>query len=464
MASSSTVSTESKPSHQTMRLLPSKKHGAMTIGSRRWIFLYVNLLDLKAGSISWRSLLLILLLLVSLLQVLAFLSFHDAMYSPLNPNFAEAKHRHHDDVLLQARRYVERRMKDYTAARPTSSSSTSSGEIHREAQEEAHRQHHSHPFCSMVIITSQRKHPYLDVLLWSLLEGNDPKLLASTPLSLLNVERPPSNHRDLPKWQYLLPDHVRFINASSPASRSWALLGVLDYRDALQECQRQNQSWCIVVEEDTLLTRNLMSKFQKTVVLGLSPTDRIRRERIAMVKLFVTDYYSGFGFDRSHIRDMAWMGLVSIILVVLLFSILPLDPRQPGTKRQARRKQLVATFVVFCGVYGACRLLGRQTLVNLIEPQYLHLDSMGESAGTVGIAFPQSILHELFDFINRRLEETDHRVENIDVLLNRWTQQESLRPLRTRPSLVQHMGAFSSATHKNQGNFEAVKQDSGFVF
>mmetsp|Transcript_17325 Transcript_17325/g.34827 ORF Transcript_17325/g.34827 Transcript_17325/m.34827 type:complete len:170 (+) Transcript_17325:3-512(+) len=167
------------------------------------------------------------------------------------------------------------------------------------------------------------------------------------------------------------------------------------------------------------------------------------------------------------------MSLASFLGMVLLFSLLPPIQRQrtlyhPHTLRQGRQKQTATTLVLFGGIYGACRIAGRQTLVHYFwEPSRIHVDELDKAtSGTVGVAFPQSSLPILLSFLQTRLEPRPHNVLSIDVLLNRWifdATNQTLRAFRIQPSLVQHTGAYSSANYKNQGMFENMKQDSTFV-
>lgn len=291
---------------------------------------FVRRLDVRASSLSWLRLMRILLGVVLVFQFSATLCFHEAMYSPLNRNFARKKQWTHDQALRQAQQFINNRKIPNTLPHVFNDASFDSASVF-----------------SVVIITTQRKRPYLDILLWSLLEGNNSHQnhnLTAIPLSIVNAQRPPSDHVDLPKWKQLLPD-VRFLNATKPSmSYTWQVQEVLDYRDALRECQRQGKDWCIVLEEDIMATRNFFNKFEKVVPRVIHDT-----QQVGMVKLFLTDYYDGFSTDWKHAQDIAWMSLASFFGMVLLFSLLPTKrrPTPSHTFRQVRYKQIVAFLVIF---------------------------------------------------------------------------------------------------------------------
>jgi hypothetical protein len=81
------------------------------------------------------------------------------------------------------------------------------------------------------------------------------------------------------------------------------------------------------------------------------------------------------------------------------------------------------------------------------------------------VAFPATSLPHLCQYLTRQLEVAGKELPPIDLILNQWiVESASFRAFRTTPSLVQHLGAHSSARYKNQGHFQELKQDSAFVF
>ena len=466
--------------------------GAVILFTERICPSFVRHLDDGTASISWPRLCRILLCAILFLQIGAITFFHRAMYSPLNYDSATMKQHLHDQALRNAQHYINtttnnnnNNMKVNTLQHLLFNDTVSSNAASSSSSSSSSNSSSSSSF-SIVIITTQRRRRYLDVLLWSLLEGNNHRNddnWNTIPLSIINAQRPPSDHIDLPKWMRLLPKNVRFVNATVPHKNyPWRVQGVWDYLDALRECRRRDRDWCIVLEEDLLATRDFVDKFERAVPRTFQDTAQC----VGMVKIFVTDYYDGFSSDWKHVQDTIWMVVASFLGMILLFSSLPVLKRrrrrrqqqqqqQPTTPfptiRQTRRKQMITTLVLFGGIYGACRIVGRQTLVHHFwEPSRIHIDEIvKDTPGTQGIAYPQSTLPNLLSFIQTRLESHPENVENIDILLNRWIfgphdgPDHILRAFRVRPSLVQHMGAYSSANYKNQGGFESLKQDSTFV-
>lgn len=388
------------------------------------------------------------------------------MYSPFNTK-GTTKQKMHDDMLSRAQSFLNETVAgDQNVSFPSFSR-------HKDSTPPPHR--------SLIILTAQRNERYLDVLLWSLLEYNDlSQLNSSTSLTLINTERPPESNVDLRKWRSLLPNlNVRNIDNSNttssagrPSSSSWIRRGVSDYLVALEWCRQEESQWCVILEEDTVLSRNFLQQLQQQVEIPLT-AKRIHHDHLGMVKLFVSDHWDGFSSEWVHVLDVAIILSVSVVFastfLLLLrpsssstYSTLPTTTVTPPRNDMACRKWLMACACSFIGFYVMCRLIGRQALVNVVEGKGVHLDRIGTTAGTVAITYPQSAVPHVIKYLQEQLKSPN--VRPIDVALNGWLESTSFRALRTRPSLVQHIGAYSSASYKNQGDFQEMKQDSSFEF
>ena len=91
------------------------------------------------------------------------------------------------------------------------------------------------------------------------------------------------------------------------------------------------------------------------------------------------------------------------------------------------------------------------------------LDPLEQGYNNVAIAFPRNVRRRLVEHLQANLQNG----VPIDLEVMRWWESApgDMRDpgYQVRPSLVQHMGAYSSARYKNQGNFQWVKMDSTFV-
>jgi hypothetical protein len=203
-----------------------------------------------------------------------------------------------------------------------------------------------------------------------------------------------------------------------------------------------------------------------------------------MVKLFVSDHWDGFGWSWTHLWDLLYVAALALVfwMIFLRFSMMMMVSTEVGLentqaaspatllssrlRRRSAQARWAATYMAcVVGFYVPCRLMGRQTLVNILEPKQFHLDPIGETAGTVGVAFPAASLPHLRQYLIEQLRVSGKHLAPIDVLLNQWIDESnSFRAVRSTPSMIQHLGAYSSAARKNQGNFQEMKQDSAFVF
>mmetsp|Transcript_26606 Transcript_26606/g.21906 ORF Transcript_26606/g.21906 Transcript_26606/m.21906 type:complete len:158 (-) Transcript_26606:1-474(-) len=82
-------------------------------------------------------------------------------------------------------------------------------------------------------------------------------------------------------------------------------------------------------------------------------------------------------------------------------------------------------------------------------------------ASSVATAYPREMVQSLRDHFKGYVERESDPL-GIDLEQYRWAQSHG-RVLRTYPSLVQHIGVYSSSKAKNQGNFRAVLHDSAFI-
>jgi hypothetical protein len=161
------------------------------------------------------------------------------------------------------------------------------------------------------------------VCLWSLFNFNQPEWFNSITLTLINTARPANLNHDLKKWQDIVtakawthPLPVRILQAKQVGSKtSWIRRGVIDYLLALKQCMEQESAWCLVIEEDMVLTRNFIAKFRNVMELSLSP-DRVMRDRIGMVKFFVSDHWDGFSWSWTHVKDVAFVALLALMFLM----------------------------------------------------------------------------------------------------------------------------------------------------
>jgi GR25 family glycosyltransferase involved in LPS biosynthesis len=384
------------------------------------------------------------------LEMMTLSIFRNAMYSPLNQ---QPKRLFHDHVLAQSKNYVDSWKSGAVAAGKKSAINTqrlSTGVSNDR---------------TIVILTAPRKEQYLDACLWSLFQYNDPEWLNSTSIVLLNALA--NYNPDLERWEQQHGESLLILSAKTRRA-SWEASLVHNHIRALQLCHNKTP-WCIILEDDAIFTRKFIAKFHEAVEIPMKSASDL-----ALVKLFVSDHWQGFSYSLTHVYDMLYVMILALCFLLLVLycvgtkrghaSPQPTHGNRSSrhSPRQERRNFCVAYTICVLGFYLAWRIMGRQTILNLLEHQALHLDDIrGPTASTVAIAYPQNVLSLLI----QHLQSPNLPPKPIDEALNDWlTGHRHFKAWRTRPSLVQHIGAYSSAGFKNQGNFKVMKQDSSFVF
>jgi len=277
----------------------------------------------------------LLVLLLILLQILLYMVFRhrSILYSPLLVDSAKLKQAQHDAVLQEATLYFGptniERLQAVAGPRNGASATGISSPKKR----------------SIVILTTQRRRRYLHVAMWSLLLPlNNPHSqdLADTSVTILNVQRPAEKHTDVDvfrNWSTVVAVEDMYPTSANNngmgsgtgtgtrTTSSWHVRQTEDYVAALRICSRQALPWCILLEEDSLLTHRFLAKLQQHVesssVLSSSSSSNNGNLNIGYVKLFVTDHWKGFQIHRVHFLGTCLVSLAALVLTMLVvcFSI-----------------------------------------------------------------------------------------------------------------------------------------------
>ena len=297
---------------------------------------------------------------------------------------------------------------------------------------------------SFVILSKNRREPYLKALLWSLVQFND---LSTINVTVINTDYVPSANK---LWHELRQSEFNnFEYLTVPPSRNeWKRRLVEHHLLAMSYCFQYNISWCLIFEEDAVLTRNFVHKFHiiSNQVKSIS--------KLGMLKLFVSDHYAGFSTSWTHFFEIIFVFLLSYILAHLA--------RKKSSHRTSYKLSTALTISLFFLIYLNLRLMGRQSLLNWFNGSKLHVKEIFDTPGTVAIAYPKMQLKPLIGYIENALKQP--KLLDIDLLLNRWIKESKYESYRSYPSLAQHVGAYSSNSAKNQGNFQSMNQDSSFAF
>ncbi|KAF4657044.1 hypothetical protein FOL47_008631 [Perkinsus chesapeaki] len=304
------------------------------------------------------------------------------------------------------------------------------------------------PSPTLVVLTTPRQEPYIKTFLWSYLALNKEE-----PMPVLHILN--RGDTDIPMEARNSP-YVDVIDLDPIIIQdydSWRKQLYIDHVKGLNECLKyeniSSTSWCIIFENDAMLTDHFLTKFHKYV--SKAPPDT------AMVKLFVSDHWSGYE-----------VGDIPYFIIFFVFSTTIITLFFTRYRSQGRFRALTVASVISGLLIILILLITKQQLLKL---RYIGLRapvSLIETdvkASTVATAYPQNRVKSIKDYLQREIykgPQTEEGEYDLDFSQYDWAKQEG-KILRTYPSLVQHMGLKSSADDKLSDNLYAdLPQDSSF--
>ncbi|KAF4709563.1 hypothetical protein FOZ63_017317 [Perkinsus olseni] len=307
------------------------------------------------------------------------------------------------------------------------------------------------PSPSLVVLTTPRQGPYIRTFLWSYLALNDDGA-APRPLPVLHILNRgdpdiPVQARHSPSVEVIDLDPLPTLDYNS-----WRRNLYVDHIGGLDECLKLNSTWCIIFENDAMLTDHFLTKFHKYIGKAVSDT--------AMVKLFVSDHWSGY--EDVDVPYFVLFFIISSALLTIVFA---------RRKVPSRVKALLYASAVSGMLILLALLITKQQLLKL---RYVGLHSpvslmeTNVRASTVATAYPQGRVQSIKDYLQRELDSGPEGGDGYDLDFSQfnWAKQEG-KILRTYPSLVQHMGVRSSSKGGDAGDqqqlYSNLAQDSSFV-
>lgn len=356
----------------------------------------------------------------------------DTFYYKLRSKSAiERRKRAHDEALAQATAFLNS-LTPHDATKWSNSNTTT-------------------PQICISIASKQRKVPYIQVLLASLLKGNDPKELSSVVLHILNSEDPAEANTDLALIQQKLPFvhfHTDAVKQSKTSSSSIDRHNH-DYASLLNVCLETTAHWIFAVEEDMVLSRDFLPKAIKL----LDPL--LNQDTTAFVKLFVSDRWDGFeNKDIGHI--------------LLVCSIISLGLTKVFAPRSNKCRIYLYIFVWLAFMLFVNTVLaGRQNLsmfhdrVLRVKQRVIPLQHPFHEAAGCLMAYNRAAAERARNYL---LHSAAAHKQYFDVLLSReyLDDNPNLKAYEVIPPLAQHIGAYSSFKGKNHGDFAFLGQNEAF--
>ncbi|CAM6095145.1 unnamed protein product [Calypogeia fissa] len=336
---------------------------------------------------------------------------------------------------------------------------------------------------AVVVMASKRRVPYAQIWAWSLLTGSSPTDLNQTSVTIINTQKPSSaNSEDLQPLRDAGISVVDMYEGDGSESwngkewSDWLLDEYLSHIEALRACDRDGIRWCIVFEEDSLLTRDMLGKFRTHVVEELQS-----RAYVGMVKLFTTDAWSGYQWP-SWLQDLLLIPFCLAAVLTIPFgdflswansilcerrrrnvSPLPTSRTSPAWKKKRSFLKLALSFATLFGnIVVVAEVMSRQSVVAMLDFPAIHIDRCTSAASTVAVAFPVEITKKLREHLEGVVQSGNKaRSFPIDLEIYFWADSIGFSVLKTSPSLAQHIGLFSSNPVKQHVAY--LSQDSRFT-
>lgn len=429
---------------------------------------------------SWPALLGLLLIFSMTVVLTTTAMHHDGMYSPLNRSPRRQYQALHNQYLESATSFFSAFHGspglDSNSSHESNRSRPASFDIGRDV---------SGLSTAVVAMASKRRVPYVQIWAWSLVTGSSAQELNRTSVTIVNTQRPSSaNSEDVQPLRDAGFRVVDMYGSDVPENEKqwsdWILDEYLCHIAALRECDRAGVVWCIVFEEDSLMTRDLLGKFRTHVVEGLES----RRADVGMVKLFTSDAWSGYEWPSWPYDLLLVPGCLAALLTAPLcyflawisstvcekrrrnnnnVSVLPSSTSPPPKRRWSFFKLAVVYATLFGSIVAAAEVMSRQSVIAMLDFPGLHIDPCTKAMSTVAVAFPIEITRKLREHLEGIVASGGKaRSVPIDLEVFAWAGNLGLAVLQTTPSLAQHVGLFSSNPLK--GNALYLNQDSRFTF
>jgi len=225
----------------------------------------------------------------------------------------------------------------------------------------------------------------------------------------------------------------------------------MDYVSSLRIGEATGSRFVVILEEDTWGTRDFITKLNRSVASVQSLVDGVPRlnnstgPQLWMLKLFVSDYWSGWGFDPRHLMELGACGAIGALLgwssAMCAISLAP--------ARRRRWASLMATLVATLSTM-LSYIVGRQNLgFDLLNRGSGVMEHEFE-AGSLGLVLPREAAASAGASL-KLYAQAEPQVP-VDLLLGEWRRKVGVRQYIVLPCLVQHNGVRTSLSWKQDSS------------
>ncbi|KAJ3180743.1 hypothetical protein HDU87_001856 [Geranomyces variabilis] len=278
----------------------------------------------------------------------------------------------------------------------------------------------------------------------------------------------------------------------------WLLKGVWDYAQALHEAINAECAVTLLLEDDGIVAEHFLPR----LLSGLEPLLDDDHCDWAFVKIFATEFWEGWQINVKDIPILAAfgiavgcaavyaaarMGFTSPLSVSTWKAVRSSSPTLPYPASNSRSRARFTEHMPTAAIFGYALLMtilvmhaiGRQTLA---APWHRSpgLHTAGSGVSTVAHVYPTAShtsspyrscaaqnTADLVQYLNSHAQSFANPddpvpVVPVDVLVDRFVASGLADMWELQPHLVQHVGAHSSISTKNQGNFDVLKISTSF--
>ena len=273
---------------------------------------------------------------------------------------------------------------------------------------------------------------------------------------------------------------------------SWEQQELQDYATALRYCERtmtKSDSMTMVLEDDIIVSNGFLGYFWELC----TKEDCSVGQQLGSVKLFTTEYYWGWETKEAVWLALTGLSVASLSVFILLCAKALCRDKRPAKNKSKKNKAVPVSLITLimttrcrhlrlsairlggwqyvilhsgmAGIFFICALLaiGRQN----VFPPYVGRDGIWQfpaktiDSNTVATVFDTRRVGELatlmeiasrrskFDFADSG--ETDLALfRPVDLLIDNWCKSKRLKRMYVVPSLVQHVGLWSSSDRKRR--------------
>ncbi|PRP76062.1 hypothetical protein PROFUN_01778 [Planoprotostelium fungivorum] len=317
--------------------------------------------------------------------------------------------------------------------------------------------------CIGIVTVDRRPQRYLLETVASVIRGVDSEIADRVTIFVLNTMINEADHPDALYLSPLVPvlhrSHIPQLVPKGHEDSGWYKKETIDYVTSLNVCQKLSR-YTLILEDDVLVTSHLV---QKLFERALDPLERgqsttqsgLFNEPWLFVRLFYTNYWSGWATEDIFTFPFLFFTLGSIFTLIVLFFLWPSGRDFVGFVK-AERKMAFILWMSLSLFSAVCLYsVGKQ---NIMSNFRTGLWPFGSHAFTVGMVFSNDRMEGMSRYLLENYQEVP-----VDILIGRYAGQEHLRMLLLVPNLVQHIGAYSSNRDKVQG-FRHFLDDSYFEY